>query len=261
MGGFMDRKLRKEWNAIQIPKSAQARLDETVTRCHAVYHARRKMRSIGSFEIIIRQLRFMAKPIWALQAAVILCMCFLLQMASGTEEASAHLSAVLSLASVFVAMTILPFYGRSRKYKMREIESAARLSHTKLMLAKLCTAGVGDVICLAVLSVFSFGKMTGNAETALAYIVAPFLLACSGILLILNHTKEDCGALAALGFGAGLAAACWLLPVRFGNPLARLGAGALGIACAVMLLILLTQCRRLLRQTPVSDLQEAPLYD
>lgn len=71
-------------------------------------------------------------PIWAAQAAAVLCMCLVLRLAMRSEDFAADAPALLGMFSVFVAMCALPFYGRSRKYKMRELESSTRLSSRRL---------------------------------------------------------------------------------------------------------------------------------
>lgn len=260
MGGKIDRTLKNELSAFSTPEPAQTYLDKTVKLCHEAFQSRRQMRRLSSFDMIVSQFRFIAKPIWALQIAVIICMCLMLHLASGSDNAATYIPAFLSLSSIFIAMTMLPFYGRSRKYKMREIESTTRLSHARLISAKLCVVGSGDVVCLIVLSLLFIGRITEAANTMLFFIALPFLLTCTGILLILNRTKEDYGVFVALGFGVGLAVTYWMLPTKIGGMLVRLGSASVGIACAALLLVLIFECRRLLRQMPSSDLQEVLIY-
>lgn len=260
MSNRFGRVLKNKLNAIPLLEPRQAHLDETAKLCLAEYTSRRQMRSLSSLKMIISQLRFIAKPIWILQIAVMFCLCFTLHFVSKANNPVIYVPVFLSLSSIFIAMTMLPFYGRSRKHKMREIESTTRLSHARLILSKICVIGVGDIMCLLVLSLFSIGKMAEAANTILFFIVLPFLLASSGILLILNHTKEDYGMFAALGYCVGLSVVYWMLRAKVSFVFAQFGLIVAGIICVILLLVLTIECRKLLRQIPSPDLQEELIY-
>lgn len=234
-------------------------LNETINLCREAYDGRRRMRPIGGIEMIVSQLRFIAKPIWALQMAVILCICLLLRLASGAGNAG-YVPALLSLGAIFTAMSALPFYGRSQRYKMRELESASRLSRGKLILAKLCVVGAGDAACLTLLTLASPGAVTQAAGAMLTFIALPFLLTCTGSLLILNRTREDRGVFAALAFGLVLAAVYWAAPAKIAALPASLGTPIPAAACALLLAALVLECRRLLKKPPSPDAREALIY-
>ena len=185
--------LRAELGSMPLPEPRAEHLTETATLSLAAYRSRRPLRRIGVPEMVVSQIRFIAAPIWALQAAVVLCICLLLHLASAAENLKADGPALLSMSSVFVAMSVLPFHGRSRRFKMREIEGVTRASHGKLMLAKLSAVGLGDAICLAVISQVSAGLLAGAVGLVLSSIVLPFLLCCTGILLILDRARGGRG--------------------------------------------------------------------
>ena len=63
----------------------------------------------------------------------------------------------------------------------------------------------------------------------------PFLLACTGMLLILEHSGEEHGLHAALGFGFGLAAALWIFRTELGELCAELGTAPAAAVCAALL--------------------------
>ena len=118
--------LRAELGSMPLPEPRAEHLTETATLSLAAYRSRRPLRRIGVPEMVVSQIRFIAAPIWALQAAVVLCICLLLHLASAAENLEADGPALLSMSSVFVAMSVLPFHGRSRRFKMREIEGVTR---------------------------------------------------------------------------------------------------------------------------------------
>lgn len=258
MGERIERRLKTELGSLPAPGPRPAHVDETAALCLDAYRARRRMSRLGVPGLIAGQLRFAAVPIWAAQAAAVLCMCLVLHFAMRSEEFAEDAPALLGMFSVFVAMSVLPFYGRSRKYKMCELESSTRLSCRRLLLAKLCAVGTGDAACLTALSLT--GGLAGAANVALVFVVLPFLLACTGILLILEHTGEEHGLYAALGFGFGLAAVLWIFQTELGELYAELGTAPAAAVCAALLAALALECRRLLRQLPACDMQQALSY-
>uniref|UniRef100_UPI004027D357 hypothetical protein n=1 Tax=Candidatus Scatomorpha intestinigallinarum TaxID=2840923 RepID=UPI004027D357 len=257
MSRKLERRLRAELGSIPSPAPRAEHLAETAALSLAAWRSRRPLRRIGVPEMVLGQLRFIAAPIWALQAVIVLCICLLLHLASAAEDFEAEGPALLGMASVFVAMSVLPFHGRSRRFNMRETEGATRASHGKLMLAKLCALALGDAVCLAALSRVSAGLFAGAAGLTLACIVLPFLLCCTGVLLILDRAGGEQGMLVALGFGLALAAGCRLLPEELGAVLAGRGRGFAAAACALLAAVLALECRRLLRQAARPDAYEA----
>ena len=260
MSSSFEKILKKKLNAVLIWEPPQTHLEETAKLCLSAYTSRRQMRSLSSLEMIAHQARFIAKPVWILQITVMLCLLLTLHFVSKAESPIVYVPVFLSLSSIFIAMTMLPFYGRSRKHKMREIESTTRFSHARLILSKLCIIGVGDITCLLVLSLFSIGKMEETARTILCFIILPFLLASSGILSILNYTNEDCGMFVALGYCVSLSIVYWMLRAKVSFIFAQFGLIFAGIICVILLLVLSIDCCKLLRQIPSPDLQETRIY-
>lgn len=257
MSRKFEHKLRAELGSLPMPEPRAEHLIETAALSLAAYRSRRPLRRIGVPEMVMSQIRFIAAPIWVLQAVIVLCMCLMLHLASAAENFEADGPALLSMSSVFVAMSVLPFHGRSRRFKMCEIEGATRASHGKLILAKLCVLGLGDAICLAALSWVSAGLLTGVAGLVLSCIVLPFLLCCTGVLFILDRARGEQGMLIALGFGLGLAAGYRLLTEELGAAITGQGRGFAVAACVLLTAALALECRRLLRQAAWSDAQGA----
>lgn len=250
MNRSLEQSLRKTLRGVELPQPREACLQTVIFRCQSAYQSRRRRESPGSLELIAGQLRFIAIPIWALQMALLLCISLSL-WGLPAADAFLRLPAFLRLSSILVAMTMLPFYGRARRYRMAETERAARLSQGKLLLAKLSAVGFGDAVCLAALTLGSVGKMPEVANTVLSCILLPFLLTCTGLLMILNHIKEERSLLAAAAFGMALAAAGWMLPTIRN---ARLPLNA--AACVVLLTMLWLQCRSVLQKTGSTEYQE-----
>ena len=75
--------LRAELGSMPLPEPRAEHLTETATLSLAAYRSRRPLRRIGVPEMVVSQIRFIAAPIWALQAAVVLCICLLLHLRRG----------------------------------------------------------------------------------------------------------------------------------------------------------------------------------
>lgn len=109
--GKIDRRLKTEFGSLPSPEPRPAHVDETAALCLKAYRARRRMSRLSVPGLIAGQLRFVAVPIWAAQAAAVLCMCLVLRLAMRSEDFAADAPALLGMFSVFVAMCALPFTG------------------------------------------------------------------------------------------------------------------------------------------------------
>lgn len=204
-------------------------MDEAAELCRAEYAKRRKLRRMGAAEMIARQLRFVALPVWLAQGAVLIAVCFAL----GASGAGRYAPGMSALSAVLVALTLLPFHGRAKRHGMREIEAATRVSGAKLLLARLAAVGTGDAVCLAAVALLSMKNAPG---TTLVFVVLPFALASAGSLFALNHLPG--GAFAAAGFAAALVSAYWAMAER----LAQLPTAAAIAVCALAAAILAAEC-------------------
>jgi len=252
--------LKNELSAAHSIEPTGAHLEETIRLARQAYINRRQMRHISTFEMIIGQVRFIAQPVWLLQGMVLLCMCGLIRHAMVSEQAASSFPAFLSISSIFIAMTMLPFYGRSRKFKMREIECTTRVSLSRLTLSKLCVIGAGDAVSLCIVTLITLGRIAEPAVTLLIFIILPFLLTCAGSLFILGRTKENYGIFVSVGFGIGLSAAFRTLAMDMGDKLTHISAAISITICAFLALVLILECRRLLRQIPSPDLRETLMF-
>ena len=84
--GKIDRRLKTELGSLPSPEPRPAHVDETAALCLKAYRARRRMSRLSVPGLIAGQLRFVAVPIWAAQAAAVLCMCLVLRLAMRSED-------------------------------------------------------------------------------------------------------------------------------------------------------------------------------
>ena len=247
--------IKNELKRLEILEPSEEHIQKTVDLCRAAYSSRRRMRPLSTPQMILSQFRFIVKSVWVLQALVLLVMCFAVHQAALAQDA-VNIARAISLGSVFTAMTILPFYGRAGKYNMQEIESATRLSNARLILARLCVVGLGDAVCLIAFTFFSFGSMAKPVNATLIFIVMPFLLTSLADLFVLNRIKKSYGISVSVVVGLGISFAYWLM-IQHLRPFALPAAAA---ACVLLLLALFFECRRLLKQVPAIELQDALMY-
>lgn len=236
---------------------SETHLLQTIQLARSAYAGRRRLRHISTFEIITSQFRFAVRPVWLLQGFALLSLCAFLCLTIESWRLGGKLPAFLSVSSVFVSMTFLPLYGRSRKHKMCELESTTRISYPRLIFAKLCAVTIGDIICLAAITLLALEKMTAPAQTVLAFILLPFLFCCTACLFILNRVKEEYGVGVSTGLCIAVGAFYWTMAGKLHPLPARLSVGLTSAVCAVLILALALECRRLMMRIPSPGLQEA----
>ena len=195
--------------ALEAPEPDAARVGETLALCRREYARRRRLRRVGAWELIRRQLRFTALPVWGLQAALLAAICCVFGAARPADEL---IPASASLAAVLAALTLLPFHGRARRCGMEEVEAASRLSRAKLALARLGAVGAGDAVCCAAAALMS----GGGWYVTLVFVATPFLLTSAVSLAALGHAGRESGVYIAAGFGGLSAIVFYAAAARFG---------------------------------------------
>ena len=201
--------IKHEIRALEAPEPDAARLKAALRLCRSEYRARRRLRRVGAWELIRRQLRFTALPVWGLQAALLAAICCVFGAARPKEEL---IPASASLAAVLAALTLLPFHGRARRCGMEEVEAASRLSRAKLALARLGAVGAGDAVCCAAAALMS----GGGWYVTLVFVATPFLLTSAVSLAALGHAGRESGVYIAAGFGGLSAIVFYAAAARFG---------------------------------------------
>ena len=221
--------------ALEAPEPDEARVGETLARCRMEYARRRRLRRVGTWELIRRQLRFTALPVWSLQGALLILICAVL----GSVRTRELILPGACLAAELAALTLLPFCGRARRYGMEEIETAARLSRAKLTLARLGAIGAGDAVCVAAAALIS----GGGWYEVLAFVVTPFLLTSAVSLAALGHAGRESGVYIAAALGALLAVCCMTAAARWELGLLRLSPALAALICVTAAAALVAEIR------------------
>lgn len=150
-------------------------------------YSRRQRLSFPQF--LSMQIRFIGWKVWAAQAACLLTVCGLLYnlFGQGYWKDPQSVAGLLVCLSLFTFMTAPPFLYRSIRYRMQEVEAAARFSSVRLLMARLIIIGIGDGVLLSAILLTAAAKTTLQLGGAALSVIFPFLLACSGCLYLLGH--------------------------------------------------------------------------
>lgn len=131
--------------------------------------------------------------IWLAQAGILSCIGMMLLRIYGVFYLSTprHISMLLCGLAVFIFMTALPVFYRSFRYKMQEIEAAAKLSVSRLFLAEMITIAIGDAVMLGTVIGITVFKASYSISSALLYLVVPFLVMWCVVFRLLKHVNME----------------------------------------------------------------------
>lgn len=205
-------------------------------------------------QFLAAQIRFIGWKIWGVQALFLSALTASLSRLYQGEQPR-HIACLLFCLSVLVLMTALPFLYRSVRYRMQEVESAARFSLVKLLAARLVIIGVGDLFLFGAIFLTALRGTSLSAEGIFISLCFPFLLAGSGCLFMLGH-------LSARNFFAGSMGLCFLLILlaalafrQYEALLPYAFSGRWILVCAPLLLICIRQFRYLLCDSAYAEMQ------
>lgn len=235
---------------------APVRPDSLSTAAHLAWReARSRRRRIGFPQFLSMQIRFIGWKVWAVQGTSLLVICGLLSrlFGRGFWREPQSVAAVLFCLSVLVFMTAPPFLYRSVRYRMQEVEAAARFSSVRLLMARLIIIGTGDAVLLGGIVLTTAANSGLPGGSAVICVGFPFLMASSAGLYLLGHARPR-------RFLAGSTGLCVLLLLTLSQA-ARIGAPtpSLGWAgvCALLAAFCWHQFRYLLHHCAYAEMQIA----
>ena len=144
---------------------------------------------ISFLQFLFMQIRFIGWKVWSVQGASLLAVCWLLSdlFGQGYWKDPQSVAGLLVCLSLFIFMAAPPFLYRSVRYRMQEVEAAARFSSVRLLMARLIIIGIGDGALLGGIMLTAAVKTALQPSSAVVSIIFPFLLASSGCLYLLGH--------------------------------------------------------------------------
>lgn len=217
---------------------------------------RKTARERISFAYFLRkQIPLIGWRVWSLQFLLLLAACGVLSDLSDFLKSPLHLAKLLFCLSIMVFMTALPPLYRSVRYRMQEIETAARFSLIRLLLARLIVIGIGDFALLGCMLFTALAKTSLSADTAVIYLCLPFLLACSGCLFMLGHFPPDRFLAGSLLFCSALMLACAVLPGQYALLFHPSFSAARIVLCVLLSAFCAYQFRYIIKSSPYEEMQ------
>lgn len=255
----MNKKLRSELQAALKDRPAlqisEEHLVQTMREARIAYQNRRNRERIRYPAFLLRQVRFVGAPVWLLQGFLLLCAFWLFGLADIVSDfAPRHLPVLLGCFSVFIAMTGIPFIGRSAQYKMLETEMATRISIPKLLLTRISIIGVGNVLLLIVSFLLASMKAELGAGSVALYLLLPYLIACCGCLFIQTYAHRGYQGFVSTSLCFSLTALLFVLYKAAPMVYEQASAPVWGALCAVCAALLIIGIYRLLDKVASLDL-------
>ncbi|MBO6215514.1 MAG: hypothetical protein J6N76_08255 [Lachnospiraceae bacterium] len=152
-----------------------------------------RQREIGTFELLIQQVRYIRLPVWLVAVAII----FLAVIGAILQTAETR-ELIPAIMPFFAGISVLETK-RSEKYKMSELEIVTRFSLRSVIFARMMILGILYLIILCVTSpviALSFG---GKTVVAAIEILIPYLFTMSVSFELERSTwgrKQEYGSLA-----------------------------------------------------------------
>jgi hypothetical protein len=172
------------------PVCSDNHIDETIKMVQKEYIKHKKIERIGYFEFLLRQIPFVGRKIWMMQGGILIFMCWLLNvMFTGNLRyiGNRHIADILCFFAVFTTLMSMPFFQRSRKYKMYEVEAATRMSIPKLIFSNVLIIAIGNVVVFTAVTLVAVYEINILPIFIVLYLLLPFLISWCGCIFILNR--------------------------------------------------------------------------
>lgn len=152
-------------------------------------------------------------------------------------------------------MTALPLLYRSARWRMQEIEAAARFSSIKLLLSKLIVIAIGDLSLLGGIFLTALVKTSLRADTIVIYLCFPFLLAGGGCLFMLGHFPPGRFLTGSLLFCSALALTFAFLPEQRRLLFQPTFSAGWAVVCGLLFAFCAHQIRYLIKTSTYVEMQ------
>lgn len=236
---------------------SEEHLIQTIRASRMAYQSRKQRERIRYPVFLLRQIRFVGAPVWLLQGFLLLCafgLFGLVDIGTVSNLAPRHLPVLLGCFAVFIAMTSIPFIGRSMQYGMLETEMATRISIPKLLLTRISIIGIGNVLLLTVSFLLASTKAELGTGSIALYLLLPYLIACCGCLFIQAYAHRGYQGFVSTVFCFSLTALLFLLYQTAPKVYEQASAPIWGALCALCTMILIIGIYRLPNKASSLDL-------
>ena len=230
-------------------------LQKTVQLVQQAMLQKQQRESISFLSFTLQLVRFIGWKVWLAQLIFLTIFHSFLITVYGDDFFSTPSKSAFGLCclAVFVLWTAVPFLQRSYRYQMFEMEAASKASIRRLLVAQLFIVALGDTAMLTAVFGLMLAKSSLSVGSIALYLVFSALLAGSGLLFILGHSKRKFFAFRCSlwfgGFSLGLFGLYRFFPAFF---LQSFDKGWM-IICLVLLGFCLYQVYHLQKQVAVTE--------
>ena len=187
----MDRKLKQKLDQYAVPDHSEKALEETIYRARELtaWISRTGDGRMTMSQFFFDQCRFVRPHTWLLKAGLALLMAVWLPGSiSGSEI---WFWTVVSLAGPLLCLINANDLGGFFQPGIIEIQMTAKYSLRHAFLARLTLFGVIDAIVIGAVSALMTACGTAAAWQVLLYSTVPYLLMCTGCMVIFQKVREE----------------------------------------------------------------------
>lgn len=247
----LEQQLKQALHQIPVPAN-NAHMQATILLSKREACLRQERTRITYFCFLKKQIRFIAWKVWAAQSMLLLIISILLSRFFNFSFTPRQAIKLLACLSVLIFMTALPLLYRSVRYQMQEVETAARFSGVKLLLARLFIIGIGDICLLTAVFLATVIKTALPTDSIVFCLCFPFLLAGCGSLYMLGHFPPRRFFVGSLLYCAFLVAVFGIFPGQnafLSHPAARIA------LCCLFFAFFVQQLRYLMKVSSYEEMQ------
>ncbi|WP_125126432.1 hypothetical protein [Schaedlerella arabinosiphila] len=184
---MINRRLKKELNKIEVPMYDISKYEETIRKAKKVKLHPEKLR-MSNIEFFCDQLRFIKKQTWVLKTFFSVLM--LLLIFTEHMETSNWIWTLAAIAGPVLCLINANEICNIFQPGMLEIQMTAKNSFSRVLIVRLLTFGLIDLVFFVVMAVgISIYKDTAIWQVIL-YGIVPYVIMCFGCMLILNRCRE-----------------------------------------------------------------------
>lgn len=170
----------------------KAQMEQMLFLAKMQFRKNSKKKRIGFGELLLHQIRFTGIRIWAIEvitvfSLVVILRSFFMDPYLFTPRKFAF---ALCCGSVMASMLLLPFFYRSTRFQMMEIESAAYFSIKRILITRFFLFFGGEIVIAAAVCTVAYARQFTD-KGMLVYMLLPLLLTGDGILFFLRNTSPE----------------------------------------------------------------------
>lgn len=246
----------KEMLHIQAESVDRERIKQICKRAEPLLEEKIKRRRISYPAFLKRQLRFIGWQIWLAQGAVLILLYMALNgpLNDYLKDGVLGIAFLLCCLSVLVLLSSVPMIHRSIRYKMREVELSTRFSAVKLLLARLIIIGIGNLVLLGAIFLFTVANTSLQTESVLLYLLLPYLAACCGFLYLLGHAPADKLEAYSVGLGCLMLGGFVILRRFYSNFFRQTFSAGWLLVCFLLLLFGIRQLRYIMYRSAYAQI-------